>query len=315
MIEVRGVTKVYKDLVAVNNLNLHISQGDIFGFIGPNGAGKTTTIKILATLLKPTQGFALIGGYNVLTQPDDVKRIIGYMPDFFGVYDDMKVWEYLDFFAAAYKIDRSKRKKIIDDVLELTDLAHKREDYVEALSRGMKQRLCLAKTLVHDPQALLLDEPASGLDPRARIELRELLKELRRMGKTILISSHILTELADFVNTIGIVEQGNLLYAGDVQEITNQLQGGRHVEIRVKPETADRAEEVLLALVNAPPPETIASVERDGASFDILLPLQVEDWTFLNEKLFGAGVKILEVKEHEIDLEDVFMKITKGAVQ
>jgi len=315
MIEIRGITKVFKDLVAVNNLNLTISQGDIFGFIGPNGAGKTTTIKILATLLKPTQGFALIGGYNVLTQPDDVKRIIGYMPDFFGVYDDMKVWEYLDFFAAAYKIERTRRKKIIDDVLELTDLSHKKEDYVEALSRGMKQRLCLAKTLVHDPQVLLLDEPASGLDPRARIELRELLKELRRMGKTILISSHILTELADFVNTIGIIEQGNLLYAGDVQSITDQLRGARMVRIKVRPETADRAEEVLLGLVNAPEPETVQSVEREDNVFEISVPLTAEDWTFINERLYGAGVKILEVKEHEIDLEDVFMKITKGVVQ
>lgn len=315
MIEIRGVTKIYKDLVAVNNLNLTIGQGDIFGFIGPNGAGKTTTIKILATLLKPTQGFALIGGYNVLTQPDDVKRIIGYMPDFFGVYDDMKVWEYLDFFAAAYKIERNRRKKIIDDVLELTDLTHKKEDYVEALSRGMKQRLCLAKTLVHDPQVLLLDEPASGLDPRARIELRELLKELRRMGKTILISSHILTELADFVNTIGIIEQGNLLYAGDVQSITDQLRGARMVHIKVRPESADKAEEILLGLVNAPPPESLQSVERDNNEFEVSVALTSEDWTFINERLYGGGVKILEVKEHEIDLEDVFMKITKGVVQ
>lgn len=315
MIDIRGVTKIYKELVAVNNLTLTVGQGDIFGFIGPNGAGKTTTIKILATLLKPTQGFALIGGYNVLTQPDDVKRIIGYMPDFFGVYDDMKVWEYLDFFAAAYKIPRDKRKKIIDDVLELTDLTHKKEDYVEALSRGMKQRLCLAKTLVHDPQVLLLDEPASGLDPRARIELRELLKELRRMGKTILISSHILTELADFVNTIGIIEQGTLLYAGDVQAITDQLRGSRQVELRVKPETADRCEEILLQLAAAPPPQNIQGVERDGDAFEIQLPLACEDWTFINENLFGAGVKIVEIKEREIDLEDVFMKITKGIVQ
>ncbi len=315
MIEIRGITKVFKDLVAVNNLTLTINQGDIFGFIGPNGAGKTTTIKILATLLKPTQGFALIGGYNVLTQPDDVKRIIGYMPDFFGVYDDMKVWEYLDFFAAAYKIERSRRKKIIDDVLELTDLSHKREDYVEALSRGMKQRLCLAKTLVHDPQVLLLDEPASGLDPRARIELRELLKELRRMGKTILISSHILTELADFVNTIGIIEQGNLLYAGDVQSITDQLRGARMVRIKVRPETADKAEEVLLAMVDSPEIESVQGVEREDNVFEVSVPLTCEDWTFISERLYGNGVKILEVREHEIDLEDVFMKITKGIVQ
>ena len=198
---------------------------------------------MLATLLRPDEGYATIGGYNILTQPLKVKRVIGYMPDFFGVYDDMKVWEYMDFFASAYKVERSKRKKVIDDILELTDLIGKREEYVDALSRGMKQRLCLAKTLVHDPQVLLLDEPASGLDPRARIEFRELLKELQRMNKTIMISSHILTELSDFCNTIGIIEQGELLCSGEVNAIIDQLKGARIVEVKVR-DDAERAEEV-----------------------------------------------------------------------
>jgi len=309
MIEIRGVTKVYKDLTAVNQLDMTVERGDIFGFIGPNGAGKTTTIKILATLLKPTQGYALVCGFNVLTQADDVKRVMGYMPDSFGVYDDMKVWEYLDFFAAAYKIEKARRKQIIDDVLELTDLTHKKNDYVEALSRGMKQRLCLAKTLVHDPQVLLLDEPASGLDPRARIELRELLKELRKMGKTILISSHILTELADFCNAVGIIEQGNLLYAGDIKTITERLRGARVVEVKVKEGFAQKAEEVFL---NRQP---VQEVEREGAVLRIHLPLDFAEDDFVTDTLVENGIKFSAIRELEVDLEDVFMQVTKGIVQ
>ena len=309
MIEIVNVTKVYKELTAVKNLNLKINQGDIFGFIGPNGAGKTSTIKMLATLLKPTQGYAMVGGYNVLTQADDVKRIMGYMPDNFGVYDDMRVWEYLDFFAAAYRIEKTKRKQIIDDVLALTDLTHKKTDMVDALSRGMKQRLCLAKTLVHDPQVLLLDEPASGLDPRARIELRELLKELRKMGKTILISSHILTELADFCNTIGIIEQGTLLYSGDIQSITDKLRGGRIVEVKVKDGFEQKAEEVFLAN------PTIQKVEREGATLRVSLPLEGVDASIVTDIMVENGIKFSSVRELEIDLEDVFMQVTKGLVQ
>lgn len=313
MIEIHGVTKIYKDLTAVKDLDLTINEGDIFGFIGPNGAGKTTTIKILATLLKPTQGYAMVGGYNVLTQSEDVKRVMGYMPDNFGVYDDMKVWEYLDFFAAAYKIERSRRKTIIDDVLALTDLSHKKDAMVDSLSRGMKQRLCLAKTLVHDPKVLLLDEPASGLDPRARIELRELLKELRRMGKTILISSHILTELADFCNTIGIIEQGKLLYAGDIQEITEKLRGGRVVEVKVKAGFEQKAEEAFLNN------SKIAEVSREGQLLTINLPIDLEseedDESLVTDMLVENGIKFISVRELEVDLEDVFMQITEGKVQ
>jgi ABC-2 type transport system ATP-binding protein len=310
MIEIRGLKKVYKTLTAVNELNLTINEGDIFGFIGPNGAGKTTTIKMLATLIKPTEGSATVGGYDILTQSSDVKRVIGYMPDYFGVYDEMKVWEYLDFFGAAYKIEKSRRAQIIDDVLHLTDLIGKKDDYIEALSRGMKQRLCLAKTLVHDPKVLLLDEPASGLDPRARIEMRELLKELRKMGKTILISSHILTELADFCNTIGIIEQGNLLASGDVKEIMKELSAGAAiVEVKVK-EDHERA---VAALTERP---EVIRVEMNGELLEVHLHEEaMADTSFLLETLVGAGIKVASVKEREVDLEDIFMKITKGAVQ
>ena len=197
MIELSNFGKSYGDFVAVQSLTLSIGAGEMFGFIGPNGAGKSTTIRYLATLLKASHGDATVNGFSVNEDPMSVRRSIGYMPDDFGVYDGMKVWEFLDFFAVAYKIGRKQRKQVILDVLELLDLSHKRDDFVNSLSRGMKQRLCLAKTLVHDPPVLILDEPTSGLDPRARIEVKALLKELRRMGKTILISSHILSELAD----------------------------------------------------------------------------------------------------------------------
>jgi ABC-2 type transport system ATP-binding protein len=308
MIQTVGLTKQYKNLTAVNNLDLTIPEGDIFGFIGPNGAGKTTTIKMLATLTKPTSGYATVAGYNILTQADEVKRVIGYMPDSFGVYEDMKVWEYLDFFAAAYKIAKAKRAQIIDDVLNLTDLIYKKNDMVEALSRGMKQRLCLAKTLVHDPKVLLLDEPASGLDPRARIELRELLKELRKMGKTILISSHILTELADFCNSIGIVEQGKLLAAGNVDDILRGLKSGKVVVVTVK-ENAEKARELLQTN------PSITGIEVDGNQLQVRMDASQEDTSFIAESLMLGGVKITSLKEEEMDLEDIFMKITTGAVQ
>lgn len=308
MIKTINLSKQYKNLIAVDNLNLTINQGDIFGFIGPNGAGKTTTIKMLSTLLTPTSGTAEVAGFDIIRQKDDVKKIIGYMPDSFGIYDDMKVWEYLLFFAEAYKIPIEKRTKIIDDVLSLTDLGGKREDFVESLSRGMKQRLCLAKTLIHDPQVLLLDEPASGLDPRARIELRELLKELKNMGKTILISSHILTELADFCNTIGIIEQGKLLCSGNVGDIINQIKASKVIELKVKNDI-DKAMEIISSL------EGVKKVTNSETCIEIELALEIEETSFIVEALISKGVKIIEIKEREIDLEDIFMKITKGAVQ
>ena len=225
MIETNDLTKMYGELYALNRLNLTLNQGDVYGFIGPNGAGKTTTMRILATLLNPSWGEATVCGYSIYTGSKEIRRVIGYMPDFFGVYDDMKVIEYLEFFASAYRIKGPARKKICEEVLELVDLTYKRDALVTSLSRGMTQRLGLARTLLHDPQVLLLDEPASGLDPRARIEMRALLKELRNMGKTILISSHILADLADLCNKIGLIERGKLLYAGGLKEAMAQVQG------------------------------------------------------------------------------------------
>src|SRR5271156_3839906 len=224
MIECRDLTKKYNDLFAVDRLTLKLGEGDVYGFIGPNGSGKTTTMRMLTTLLKPSWGEATVCGYSIYTGSKEIRRSIGYMPDFFGVYDDMKVTEYLEFFAAAYRIKGAARRKICEEVLELVDLTYKRDALVTSLSRGMTQRLGLARTLLHDPQVLLLDEPASGLDPRARIEIRGLLKELRNMGKTILVSSHILPELADICNKIGIIERGKLLFDGDVQSAIRQVQ-------------------------------------------------------------------------------------------
>lgn len=311
MIEISNLTKVYRDLTAVRDLNLTIQRGDVFGFIGPNGAGKTTTIKVLATLLEPSSGHAFIDGIDCVKHPLEVRRVMGYMPDFFGVYDDVKVWEYLDFFAAAYKIPVNKRKSIIDDVLDLTDLTGKREAYVESLSRGMKQRLCLAKTLVHDPKVLLLDEPASGLDPRARIEFRALLKELQQMGKTIFVSSHILPELADFCNVVGIMERGHLVVAGRVHDIVQRLEGHAVIDVRWNggPEIGQRALQVLAGH------PLIKETRLEGAHLQI-------DWTGSHDELppvlqslVQNGVPVATFAPRQADLEDVFMKVTKGFVQ
>ena len=309
MVDLQHLRKEYSNnLVAVKDLSLHLDRGDIFGFIGPNGAGKTTTIKMLATLLRPTSGRAYIDGVDVTREPEKVRGIIGYMPDNFGVYDDIKVWEYLDFFAAAYKIPREKRPRIIDDVLELTDLTVKKDSYVEELSRGMKQRLCLAKTLVHDPQVLLLDEPASGLDPRARIEIKELLRELKNMGKTIIISSHILPELADFCNKIGIIEQGELIVSGDVGEIMRQVTGGQLLDVRVVPEDQERAIEVLKGL---PSVRATRVVDRDLKVEYIGEPESTHE---ILTALVGQGIRVKAFVEEQTDLEDIFMKVTRGVV-
>src|SRR6186997_1569660 len=234
MIETRDLTKKYGDLYAIKSIDLNLNRGDLFGFIGPNGAGKTTTMRILATLLNPTWGEAYVGGHSIYTRPKEIRRMIGYMPDFFGVYDDMKVIEYLDFFAAAYRIRGPKRRQVCDEVLELVELGYKREALVTSLSRGMTQRLGLARVLLHDPQVLLLDEPASGRDPPARIEIRGLLKELRNMGKTIMVSSHILPELADICNKIGIIERGELLVNADVEAVMKQVRRQTILRINVQ---------------------------------------------------------------------------------
>ena len=307
MIKLENVSKYYKNFPAVVDLNLEIGRGEVFGFIGPNGAGKTTTIKMLSTLMLPTEGALTVGGFDVINQPHEVRRLIGYMPDSFGVYDDLLVWEYLDYFAALYKLSSTSRKQSISDVLELTDLTVKRDSQVMSLSRGMKQRLCLAKTLLHDPAVLLLDEPASGLDPHARIEIRELIRELCRMGKTVLVSSHILTELADFCTSIGIIEAGRLLAAGRIDEITEKLTGNVVVDITVKGDPRV-ALEVLAERTD------IIRSTSDGRVIRIEYGGVPDDLDELLEYLVKRDVRVVGFTRSEADLEDIFLKVTRGVV-
>ena len=308
MIEVINFTKRYGDFVAVDDLSFTIGKGEVFGFIGPNGAGKSTTIRFLATLLRPTSGEGRVAGHSVVSEPMAVRRVIGFMPDDFGVYDGMKVWEFLDFFAVAYEIPLTYRKRIIGEVLELLELSHKRDDYVNGLSKGMKQRLCLAKTLVHDPPVLILDEPASGLDPRARLEMKALLNELRGMGKTILVSSHILSELADFCTSIGIIERGKLLAAGGIQDIQRQLRTHRVLKIQLLDESTDRA----AAIVRDDP--SVRSVTTYDHTISAEFHGEDAAQARLLSKLVQSGATVGSFSEEPLSLEEVFMMITKGIV-
>lgn len=307
MIELIDFGKDYGEFTAVQSLNLKIGAGELFGFIGPNGAGKSTSIRFLATLLKASRGEGLVNGYSVTRQPMDVRQSVGYMPDNFGVYDGMKVWEFLDFFAVAYKLGKSQRRQVIGDVLELLDLTHKRDDYVNGLSRGMKQRLCLAKTLVHDPPVLILDEPTSGLDPRARIEVKALLKELRRMGKTILISSHILSELADTCTSIGIIERGQLLMHGPIQDVYRRIRGNRMVEVKFNGNA-----EAGLSIIRSSRHTRSTQVEEHS----VIVELDTDDQGVaeLLQQLIAQGIPVRSYAEKEPTLEDVFMLVTKGLV-
>lgn len=307
MIELIGFGKDYGDFTAVQSLDLKIDEGEIFGFIGPNGAGKSTSIRFLATLLRPTRGEGVVNGHRVTQDPMNVRRSVGYMPDSFGVYDGMKVWEFLDFFAVAYKIGKSKRKQVIPDVLELLDLTHKRDDYVNGLSRGMKQRLCLAKTLVHNPPVLILDEPASGLDPRARLEVKALLKELRSMGKTILISSHILTELADCCTSIGIIERGQLLVHGPIQDVYQRIRSHRKIKIRFTSHL-----QTGLAVIRSQP--HCRGVDITGNDVTVELDTDDEGVANLLDQLTAQGVRMTSFSDKDPTLEDVFMMVTKGLV-
>jgi ABC-2 type transport system ATP-binding protein len=307
MIELIDFGKEYGDFTAVERLNLKIDAGEMFGFIGPNGAGKSTSIRFLTTLLKASRGEGIVNGFSVTQQPMQVRQSVGYMPDNFGVYDGMKVWEFLDFFAVAYKIGKAKRKQVINDVLELLDLGHKRDDFVNGLSRGMKQRLCMAKTLVHDPPVLILDEPTSGLDPRARVEVKALFKELRRMGKTILISSHILTELADCCTSIGIIERGQLLMSGPIEEVYRRIRGNRTIEIRFI-----EGMDVGLSVVRSCPFTKNVAVDVNSC----VVELDCDDTgvaRLLNDLVYNK-VQLRSFAEKDPSLEDVFMMVTKGLV-
>lgn len=305
MIQIHNLRKRYGKMEALKGLTMEIEKGTVFGFVGPNGAGKSTTMSILATLLEPTSGKAYVGGYEVTQHPREVRKLIGYMPDFFGVYDNLTAEEYLDFYAANYDIPLAQRKQIIPQLLELVNLSHKRDAYVDSLSRGMKQRLGLARSLVHNPEVLILDEPASGLDPRARIELREILKELRDMGKTILISSHILPELAEMCDVIGIVEEGNLVAFGRVDEIYTKMQEKRVLRIRL----LDRLEETMSFLREQP---AVSSVTREGNWLVVGFSGDDEQQVALLRSLAVAGFSIAAFNEAQGDLEEIFLEITKG---
>jgi len=303
-----GLTRTYGAMVALNSLDLTVFKGDLFGFIGSNGAGKTTTLRILATFLAPTSGQAIVLGHDVVRQADAVRHVIGYMPDFFGVYNDMEVTEYLDFFGACYKIPTAQREKTVNDVLELVGLSEKKGTLIGALSRGMQQRLGLARVLIHDPQVLLLDEPASGLDPRARIEMMAILQELQRMGKTIIISSHILSELQTLCNRVAIIEKGKLIYSGPVQGVRDQMATGRIVWVRVKSDQ-DKAIELLKART-----EVTEAVASDG-QIKVTLADHESDHSIVAEALVQGGARVLEVREDELGLEEVFLRVTRGETQ
>jgi len=307
MIETVDLTKKYGDFFALESLTLKLEQGDLFGFIGPNGAGKTTTIRILSTLLSPSWGEAYICGHSIYTHPREIRRAIGYMPDIFGVYDDMRVIEYLEFFAAAYRIDGPARRKVAERSLDLVDLGVKRDELVTSLSRGMTQRLGLARVLLHDPQVLLLDEPASGLDPRARIEMRGLLKRLQDLGKTILVSSHILPELADICNRVGIIEYGQLLACGDVSDLLAQVRGRPVILLEVAgvPEKAARLLEDCAGVAEV--------TVRDGLVRATLADRST-DTSLLPNRLIGGGIALRGMREEEINLETAFLELTKGSL-
>ncbi len=322
MIQTINLTKRYGDLMALSNLNLEIEQGDCFGFIGPNGAGKTTTIKVLATLLKPTWGEARIDGLSVgPVNARQVRSVIGYVPDYFGSYDDMVVQEYLEFFAASYNIHGDNRKQVIGDVLDLTDMAYKIDAEVNSLSRGMQQRLSVARVLLHDPKVLLLDEPASGLDPRARIEMRELLKELHSMGKTILISSHILLELADLCNRVGIIEQGELKYNGTMQDILDRARSGGgavlHVAVAQRTEQAAQLIRQLDGVTTVEITNSHIRVALDTVSGDIgdTGGADHTNTARIAHTLITQGFALTRLEEEKVNLETAFMRLTKGLVR
>ena len=305
MIEAHDLTKKYGEMFAIRSIDLKLDEGDLFGFIGPNGAGKTTTMRIIATLLNPTWGEAYVCGNSIYTKPKEIRRLVGYMPDFFGVYDDMKVIEYLEFFAAAYRIKGADRRKRCDDMLDIVDLDFKRDAYANTLSRGQTQRLGLARTLLHDPQVLLLDEPLSGLDPRARIEMRNLLRRLGQMGKTIIVSSHILPELADICNKIGIIDRGVMNVNAEVAEVMKQVRQRTVLNISVK-DDSDAAASLLEQN------DLVDRIEQADGCLVVTLADGAEDYSELPTVLIGAGHKLTLFREEEVNLESAFMALTKG---
>lgn len=305
MLKTENLTKKYGDMFAINSIDLDLDQGDLFGFIGPNGAGKTTTMRIIATLLEPSWGEAYVCGYSIYSNPREIRRLIGYMPDFFGVYDDMKVIEYLEFFAAAYRINGPERRKRCDEMLQQVDLDFKRDAFANTLSRGQTQRLGLARVLLHDPQVLLLDEPLSGLDPRARIEMRALLRKLGKTGKTIVVSSHILPELADVCNKVGIIDRGVMSVCETVEDVMKLVRQQTVLQIRLTPDN-----EAAAKLIGGM--EIVDKVEPRDNLLNVTLRKGVEDYSALPTALVEAGFRIHLFREEEVNLESAFMALTRG---
>jgi ABC-2 type transport system ATP-binding protein len=307
VITAENLTKIYGKRTALDHVSFEVPEGEIFGFVGPNGAGKTTTLRILAALLEPTAGHASIGGVDVARQPDLVHSILGYMPDFFGVYDQLTVSEYLDFYAACYRQPKQRRTRVVTELLELIGLSDRRDQLVDTLSRGLKQRLCLARALVHDPVVLLLDEPASGLDPRARVDMREILKELRRMGKTIIISSHILPELTELCTMIGIIDHGRMRATGSVQEVVQHLTADRRVRIAV---IGDRqaALEILRPLA------AVRHVDIANGAIEATYEGDESTAAEILHALTAGGIKVSGFSQVDGGLEEAFMRATSDEV-
>ena len=315
IVETQNLHKRYGKFVAVEDLSLRVPMGAIYGFVGPNGAGKTTTMRMLTTLTRPSSGQARIAGHNVAEEPRSVRQSIGYMPDKFGVYEDMRVWEYLDFFAACYDIQEKERKTLIDDLLELVDLSHRRDDMVDKLSMGMKQRLSLARTLAHDPQVLILDEPASGLDPRARVEIRELFVELANMGKTIFFSTHILADVQEVCTHVGIIEGGQMIAQGSMDEMRAEL--APHIYLLVKTKTPEDIQQIETLLVDDAQVTKVEPLAPEGGRSRVRIEFSGdEDGAIaLRRKLFAQeAIGIVDITEETRDLESLFMDITKGLV-
>ena len=303
MIAVEDLTKVYGKRTALDHISFSVPEGEIFGFVGPNGAGKTTTLRILAGLLEPTSGSAVVDGADVTRDPGHVLSRLGYMPDFFGVYDQLTVSEYLDFYASCYQQPKPRRRVVVDSLLELVDLGDRRDQGVDTLSRGLKQRVCLARALVHDPAVLLLDEPASGLDPRARVEMREILKELQAMGKTIVISSHILPELTELCSMIGIIDQGRMRAVGPVQRVIQQLTGSRRLRIGVLGKPA-KALRLLSRLAS------VRGLEEANGAIEAAYDGEETTAATILHELTAAGVRVSSFTPLDDGLEDAFMRAT-----
>ena len=305
MPEILELNKKYGKFTALDSLSMNITENSIFGFVGPNGAGKTTTMKIMAGLLKADSGGIYINGEDILKNPKSIRDKIGYMPDFFGVYDDLKVSEYMDFYAGTYYIPYAERGPLIDNLLEVVDLTDKKDTYVDSLSRGMKQRLCLAISLIHDPDLIILDEPASGLDPRARVEMKEILKELREMGKTIIVSSHILPELAEMCSEIGIIDHGKLVTQGTVNEIMNRINKRRLVKVKLS-----NGKENLIRLLKEQ--STVKEITENTDNVEFAFEGTNDNLTSILRNIIMNGIPIYSFAENEGNLEEIFMTVTGG---